>query len=98
MDTTHLAALFQHDGPFASVLIDVSHDTENGEHEHDLRVRAACESLSEQGADDATVEALRALLSEAVDRPAPVARFVVAAAGEVLLDEVAGFRDDQTLA
>ncbi|WP_028645050.1 baeRF2 domain-containing protein [Nocardioides sp. URHA0020] len=98
MDTTHLTPLFQDEGPFATVLIDVSHDSQNGEHEHDLRVRAACATLAEQGADEATIDALRTAIEQAVDRPAPTARFVVASARGVLLDELAGFRVDQTVA
>ena len=40
MDTSTLSKLFQADGPFATALVDVGHDNENGAHEHELRVRA----------------------------------------------------------
>ena len=98
METTTLTPLFQVAGPFATVLVDVSHDTENGEHEHELRVRAACEALDDQGAPSAVVSAVRERLSELVGRPAPVARLVVATAEGVQHDELAGVRVDDTVA
>src|SRR5687768_13802011 len=98
MDTAPLAPIFQASGPFASALVDVSRDSENAEQEHELRVRTACEALADQGADEATVSAVRDRLGEVVDRPAPVGRFVVAAGGSVLLDELVGVRVDQPLA
>src|SRR4051812_39854180 len=52
MKTADLTPLFQSPGPFATVLVDVGHDTANGAHEHELRVRAACDDLREQGADE----------------------------------------------
>jgi hypothetical protein len=98
MDTAPLSSVFSAKGPFATVLIDVSHDSENAEQEHDLRVRAACEALTEQGADASLVESIRDRLGEKVTRPAPVARLVVASADGILLDEIAGFRTDQQVA
>ncbi len=99
MDTTTLSPVYSAEGPFATVLVDVSHSSENAEHEHELRVRAACERLSEQGADEALVEAIRERLEELVHRPSPVGRLVVAdAAKGVLLDEVTAIRLDQPIA
>jgi hypothetical protein len=94
MKTATLAPLFQVDGPFATAYVDVSRDTENGEHEHALRVRAACDRLIEQGADVAVVEQVSQTLSQVVDQPSPVARIVVATSDGVQLDEVAGVRVD----
>jgi hypothetical protein len=98
MDTTRLAPLFNLEGPFATVHVDVSRDSENGEHEHELRVRAACERLADQGADPAVVEQISTVLSTAVERPSPVARLVVATRDGIQLDEVAGFRLDGPIA
>jgi hypothetical protein len=98
MDTASLAPIFQPTGPCATALVDVSHDSENAEQEHELRVRAACDALREQGADDGVVKAMEERLSETVTRAAPVSRFVVASADGVLYDEVAGVRTDQPLA
>jgi hypothetical protein len=98
MDTAALAPIFQSTGPFATALIDVSHDSENAAQEHELRVRAACDTLREQGADDAVVSSVEERLSDPVSRAAPVSRFVVAAADGVLYDDVAGVRTDQPFA
>jgi Bacterial archaeo-eukaryotic release factor family 2 len=98
MDTSTLNDLYQSAGPFATVLTDVGHDNENGEHEHELRVRAACEQLREQGADDKVVELVAERLGELVQQPAPVARLVVAGAEGVLHDEVAATRVDNPTA
>ena len=95
MQTTDLTTLYQASGPFATVLTDVSHDTENGEHEHELRVRAACDQLREQGADEGVVETVRTTLGELVHQPSPVARLLVVTAEGVQHDEVASVRVDQ---
>lgn len=97
MRTTDLSPVYQAKGPFATALLDVSRGTENGAHEHELRVRAACDELAAQGADESVVEHLRAVATEPVDRPAPVARLVVANADGVLHDEVAGFQVDDAV-
>jgi hypothetical protein len=98
MDTSSLAPLFQVDGPFATVHVDVSRDSENAEREQELRVRAACDRLAEQDADPAIVEQVSQVLSEPVERPNPVARLVVANREGVQLDELAGIRVDETVA
>jgi Bacterial archaeo-eukaryotic release factor family 2 len=98
MKTARLSDLYAEPGPFATVMLDVSHDTENGEHEHQLRVRAACEDLVEQGAPDTVVEQVRTRLERLVGQPAPVARTVVASPAGVLLDEVGHFRVDTPVA
>lgn len=95
MDTTTLSSVFSARGPFATVLLDVSHDSENAEQEHELRVRAACDDLAAQGAHESLVETVRERVAEKVTRPAPVARLVVANDDGILYDEVAGFRVDQ---
>jgi hypothetical protein len=98
METAPLSDVFNASGPFATVLVDVSHDTENAEQEHELRVRSAVDALTEQGADDAIVSQVQQRLADLVHRPAPVARTVVANKDGVLLDEAAGFRVDQPVA
>lgn len=95
MKTARLTELYGHEGPFASVTVDVSHDTENGAHEHELRVRAACETLSEQGADQTVVDIISARLGEPVDAPSPVGRTVVANKDGVVFDETIHARVDQ---
>jgi hypothetical protein len=98
MQTTDLAPLLTTPGPFATVFVDVSQDSENGRHERDLRVREACERLAEQGADQGVLDAVKARLDEDVDRPAPAARLVVAAPTGVVYDETAATRIDRPVA
>ena len=98
MQTTTLSTLYQSTGPFATVLIDVGHENENGEHEHELRVRAACDDLRAQGADDAVVATVSERLGELVPQPAPVGRVVVATADGVVHDEVMHTQLDQPVA
>jgi hypothetical protein len=91
MDVSFLSPVLDAAGPFATVAADVTHNTENAAAEVELRVRAATEKLTEQGAPDAVVEAVRSRLLEANDGgDAGTLRgraLVVAADGTVVLDE-----------
>ena len=98
MHTTHLAPLLQHAGPYATVFVDVSQDSETGEHERELHVREACERLAEQGADQRVLDAVGERLAEAVDQPAPVARLLVATTDGIAYDETATTRVPHTVA
>jgi hypothetical protein len=95
MRTTQIADLYQSEGPFASVTLDISHASENAAQAHELRLRAACEQLREAGADDRAVETVAARLAEPVTEPAPVARTVVATKDGVVFDEVMHVHTDQ---
>jgi len=95
MDTAPLTTIFQQAGPFATALVDVGHDNENGDHEHALRVRAVCDELTQQGAPESVVAAVQDRLGELVERPAPIARLVVASAEGIAHDEIVGVRVDQ---
>lgn len=90
MDTTFLHRALNAPGPFATVCADVTHTTESADTELDLRVRAICDRLTEQGATEAAVDAVRARLQEGLEggRAGTLrGRAVVAdAAGTVLLD------------
>ncbi|MGY1605467.1 baeRF2 domain-containing protein [Geodermatophilus sp. SYSU D00815] len=90
MDVSFLAPVFSTPGPYATVCADVTHTTENADAELDLRVRAVAEKLTEQGAPEEVVEAVRGRLLEGNDggeagtwRGRAV---VVAADGTVVLD------------
>src|SRR4051795_3762976 len=78
-------------GPFATVCADVTHTTENADTELDLRVRAVAEKLTDQGAPEAVVEAVRGRLLEGnAGGEAGTWRgraVVVAADGRVALDQ-----------
>src|SRR3954447_17178504 len=64
MDVSFLEPLFGDAGHYATVCADVTHTTENADTELDLRVRAVAEKLTEQGAPEAVVEAVRGRLLE----------------------------------
>ncbi|NEM06680.1 Vms1/Ankzf1 family peptidyl-tRNA hydrolase [Geodermatophilus normandii] len=91
MDVSFLAPVFEAAGPFATVTADVTHNTENADTELDLRVRAVAEKLTERGAPEAVVEAVRSRLLEGNDGGEAGTirgRAVVAAAdGTVVLDQ-----------
>ena len=98
MRTTDLAPLLSTPGPYATVFVDVSQDTETGRQEHDLHAREACEQLARQGADERAVAAVAERLTEPVDRPAPVARLLVATGDGIAYDETATAQVGRTVA
>lgn len=87
MDTGVLREVLEHKGPFASIYIDGSHDTEDATKEGALRWRAVRARLVEQEPGESTLAAL----DEAMDSRSPAVgragRFVVAAGDGVLIDE-----------
>src|SRR5919199_6721013 len=91
MDVTFLEPVFGSPGPYATVCADVSHTTENADTELDLRVRAVAERLTEQGAPEPVVEAVRDRLLEGNDGGEAGTlkgrAVVVAADGSVVLDQ-----------
>jgi hypothetical protein len=91
MDVSFLERVFAAPGPYATVCADVTHTTENADTELDLRVRAIAERLSEQGAPEAAMDAVRGRLlegNEGGEAGRLRGRAVVAAAdGAVVLDE-----------
>jgi hypothetical protein len=95
MDVTRLGSLFRTDGPFVSVLLDVSRDTESAAQEQELRVRSVGEELRGSGAPDDAVRLVTERLAETVESPAPVARMVVAGPSGVGFDEVTRQRVDR---
>ena len=90
MDVTFLEPVFAVPGPYATVCADVTHTTENADTELDLRVRAVAEKLTEQGAPENVVGAVRARLLEGNDGGAAGTlkgrALVVASDGSVVLD------------
>jgi Bacterial archaeo-eukaryotic release factor family 2 len=79
--------LYKHPGPFATVYFDGSRDTEQGQHEVDLRWRALRAELAQAGA----VKSVLAAMDAAENSDAPVGgrhgHLLVANADGVLLDE-----------
>lgn len=73
-------------GPFATVLMDVTHDSAEGEHQARLRWRALREDLSAQGADETTLRRLDDAVAEAAPPDGTAGRVLVTGASGVLLD------------
>ena len=99
MRTERIADLYADPGPFASVHLDVSRDTENADRQVELQARAVCEQLAEQGAPESVIEVLSERLTENTHTPAPVSRAMVATeAGGVLFDELVHENTEQPTA
>lgn len=87
MDIGFLKGVFAPPGPYATVYLVTSHATEDQADARSLRWRAERERLAEAGADDATLDAIEAVLP--YERVAGErGRVVCAAGGSVLLDDV----------
>lgn len=98
MRTDSIADLFDRSGPFASVLVDVSQDTEDGAHQRELRVAEALRDLESAGAAEAAIAQIRNRLDEPVDQPAPVGHLLVATEAEICLDDMVQERVDTPVA
>lgn len=86
MNLTALRDSLGTEGPFATVHLDASHDTEDAAKVDDLRWRSVREELSGQDVPERTIGAL----DNVRDRPPPAGRagrLIVAAGGDVLVDE-----------
>jgi Bacterial archaeo-eukaryotic release factor family 2 len=81
---TDLAAVYRHEGPFATVYLDATRASESGAHEVELRWRALRTELADRGAPDADLTALDAVVES--DRgPGRIGLVAVAAAGDAVL-------------
>jgi hypothetical protein len=91
MDVSFLEPVVAATGPFATVCADVTHTSENADTELELRVRGVAERLTEQGAPEAVVEAVRSRLLEGNEGgPAGTLKgraVIVASDGSVVLDQ-----------
>jgi hypothetical protein len=91
MDVSFLEPVFAASGPFATVCADVTHTTESADTELELRARAITGRLTEQGAPEPVVDAVRARLLEGNEGGEAGTlkgrALVVAADGDVVLDQ-----------
>ncbi|WP_116946766.1 baeRF2 domain-containing protein [Jiangella endophytica] len=83
-----LTHVLDHQGPFASALLDVSRTTEDARQRLVLRGRAARTELAASGAPDAVAEEVVERLLEPTGTPGETARFVVAGRDGVLVDDL----------
>jgi hypothetical protein len=86
VDQDQVRPVLDAEGPFASVFFDDSHDTEDAGRQLDLKLREIAGRLGEQGADEATVEAIVAAVRDGERPVGRSGRGVVAAGGRVVLD------------
>lgn len=86
MNNERIAAVLQDPGPFASVYVDVSRDTDAGNRMAELHAREAADGLAAQGAPESVITPIRQVLDEVVRLPSPVSRCLVAGERGVLLD------------
>ncbi len=86
MDLHFLSQLTETPGPYATVYLDASHDSEDAARVLELRWAGQRAELAEQGADEATLAALDAAVNGADAVVGKAGRTLVAAGGRVLLD------------
>jgi hypothetical protein len=87
MNLSFLRPLFERPGTWVSVYLDATRASENGDHEVALRWRALREKLAEQGADEATLNAVGIAVEQHPYQPGRYGLAVFATAGEVVLLE-----------
>ncbi len=87
MQPNRFRALLDAPGPFASVYVDDSHDTEDANKQTELRCRAIEEDLTGHGADDRLVSVVRDALTAAPATVGRGGRAVIAAPDGVHLDQ-----------
>ncbi|MCP3767927.1 MULTISPECIES: baeRF2 domain-containing protein [unclassified Streptomyces] len=85
MHLSFLGPLFERPGPWATVYFDSAQNDEAGAKRRELSVREACRTLEEEGADAATVQAMREALMSIGPAEDPAGRVVFAAGGDVVL-------------
>ena len=86
MDLHFLSELTETPGPYATVYLDASHDSESADRELELRWAGHRSELAEQGADEPTLAALDRAVADADPAVGRAGRVLVAADGRVLLD------------
>jgi hypothetical protein len=86
VDLRFLRELTEKPGPFATVYLDASHDTDDAARALALRWAQARAGLGEQGADAATLDALAAAVDDGPPAVGRAGRVLVARGGEVVLD------------
>ncbi|MEV0136238.1 Vms1/Ankzf1 family peptidyl-tRNA hydrolase [Dactylosporangium sp. NPDC050688] len=85
MRLSMLRPLYEQAGPWASVYVDTSRNTEDGAEQVDLRWRAARESLAADGCDEDTLDAMEQAVLERPQEPGRHGLAVFAAHGAVAL-------------
>ena len=84
-----LSAVCRSEGPFATVVLDVSHNTEDADHRAEVRRKDVAERLAAQGAPATVVDRVDAALADADPAVGEAARVLVVDEREVLVDVLA---------
>jgi hypothetical protein len=88
MDLGSIQDVFTHEGPFISVHIDVSRDTEDARQQIDARWTTLRHELEHHGVDRELIEQIGERVHEQTSLPGEVHRTVVAGRGRVVFDDV----------
>jgi hypothetical protein len=88
MNLSFLRPLYDRSGPWVSVYLDATRAGENADHELQLRWQALRDNLLQQGADQATVDAVAGAIEDHPYQPGQYGLAVFANAGEVALLEI----------
>jgi hypothetical protein len=88
MDLSFLRPLHDRPGPWVSIYLEATRDGENADEEVELRWRRLREQLAEQGADEATLNAVAAAVQDHPTQPGRYGLAVFANGGEVAMLEV----------
>jgi hypothetical protein len=84
----HFASLLTDPGPYATAYLDATLAKELGPQEVAARWRALRGHLADQGADDATLDAMEAVAGRHTEIPGPHGQVLVAAGGTLQMDTV----------
>lgn len=87
LDPTFLEPLYEHDGPYASVVLETDRSAEDAAHAIAVRWRGLRSSLASLGTDAETLSALDEVVGTPSGLSGELGQLVVATAGEVVLDE-----------
>lgn len=87
MRKTELRDVLAAEGPFACAYFDASHDTEDAKDRLRLQWRSVREQLTEQGADQSTVDAMERAVEEQEPPVGTAGRALIAANGDLLANE-----------
>ena len=88
MQLSTLQDVYAHPGPYVTVHLDVSRDTEDAPQQLDARWTSARHTLEKEGVDPSLIEQIGQRLQEPTDLPGEVRRTIIAAGNEIVFDDV----------
>jgi hypothetical protein len=87
MQLNTLKDVYAHDGPFVTVHLDVSRNTEDAPQQLEARWTTARHTLEQEKVDPGLVEQIGQRLQEPTELPGQVRRTIIAADGEIVFDD-----------